>query len=266
MVLLSFLTVLLTASSSSPPAPAAPPALLLVLDVDAEHLPAVDRDGLGEALALALARRLDLDVQSMRSLSVRAQLGAEQQAVGCDDSSCLAEIANAMGARYVSFSRVVRLGDQQLLRVDIFDSVSGRTVAMSSKQGQLSSLFSSTNEVVDTLVREAAGALPLRTVAPPPPGRGIDVGKVVVGSVGVVGVVGGVVLLAVGVGQIDDFNTATAKWNRTPSIDNAEELKLTRDHARNAPAFLGAGAGLAVVGLAVAGTAIVLLFADGGGP
>ena len=90
--------------------------------------------------------------------------------------------------------------------------------------------------------------------------------KVVVGSVGVVGVVGGVVLLAVGVGQIDDFNTATAKWNRTPSIDNAEELKLTRDHARNAPAFLGAGAGLAVVGLAVAGTAIVLLFADGGGP
>lgn len=237
---------------------------MLVLDVDAGHLSPVDRDGLGEALTLALTQRLNLEVQSMRALAARAQLGAEQQAAGCDTSSCLAEIANAMGARYVAYSRVVRLGDNQLMRLDIFDSNTGRTVALASQQGSLSSLFDGTERLVDALLKQAAGALPVRTtsVAAASPG-GVDVqGILFVGS-GVVGVAAGVVLGLVAVSNLNALTAASEAWVAQPTAQHARAVIDARGSANSAPLMVVAAGVVGVAGIVAAVVGGTML-ADGG--
>lgn len=260
------------ASTSTTAAPTPAPtsaakerALLLVLDVDAAHLPPVDRDGLGEALTLALTRRLDLDVQSMRALAARAQLGAEQQAAGCDTSSCLAEIANAMGARYVAYSRVVRLGDNQLMRLDIFDSDTGRTVALASQQGSLSTLFDGTDHLVDALLAEAAGALPLRTssAGAASPGGAVDVQGILFTGSGVVGVAAGVVLGVVGFNSLTALTTASDLWVAQPTTQNAHAVIDARPAADRALPMFVVGGVIGVAGIAAAVLGATML-ADGG--
>ena len=50
-------------------------------------------------------------------------LEAEKQSMGCaDDSSCLAELAGAMGARFVMFGEVGKLGKNIIITVNLFDS------------------------------------------------------------------------------------------------------------------------------------------------
>ncbi len=241
--------------------------MLLVLDVDAAHLPPVDRDGLGEALTLALTRRLDLDVQSMRALAARAQLGAEQQAAGCDTSSCLAEIANAMGARYVAYSRVVRLGDNQLMRLDVFDNNSGRTVALASQQGSLSTLFDGTDHLVDALLAEAAGALPLRTSsaagATPSSGGAVDVPGIIVTGGGVVGVAVGVVFGVIASSNLTALTTASDAWVAQPTAQNAHAVIDARAAADSAVPMFVVGGVIGVAGIAAAVLGATML-ADGG--
>lgn len=255
------------APTSSPPpaATTAERALLLVLDVDAAHLATVDRDGLGEALTLGLTQRLDLEVQSMRALAARAQLGAEQQAAGCDTSSCLAEIANAMGARYVAYSRVVRLGDNQLMRIDIFDSNTGRTVALASQQGSLSSLFAGTERLVDALVAGAAGDLPVRTsaaAAAASPGAVDTQGILFTGS-GVVGVAGGIVLGLLAVNNLNALTAASDAWVDAPTAQHARAVIDARATADSAPLLVVAAGVVGVAGIVAAVVGGVML-ADGG--
>ncbi len=61
------------------------------------------------------------------------------------------------------FSRIVTLGDQQILRADVFDNTSGRTLALASVQADsFTQLTRQVPSLVDELIREANGALPLR--------------------------------------------------------------------------------------------------------
>lgn len=161
------------ALSSSPPAPpqaAAPsrqaPALMLVLDVTGGDLSADTRTGLTEALALLLVRRLNVEAYSTASLRERMNLASQQQLTGCDASSCFSELADALGARFVVYSRVVQLGGGRVLRVEIFDKDEGHTVALASVGGDdATALGKRLPEVVDDLVTSAAGALPVRSRA-----------------------------------------------------------------------------------------------------
>jgi hypothetical protein len=248
-----------------PPSPAVERPLLLVLDVDAAHLPPVDRDGLGEALTLALTRRLDLDVQSMRALAARAQLGAEQQAAGCDTSSCLAEIANAMGARYVAYTRVARLGDNQLMRLDIFDSNTGRTVALASQQGSLSMLFDGTDRLVETLLTEAAGALPARSAVAASSSGAVDVPGIIVTASGVAGVAVGVVLGVVAFNNVTALTTASEAWVERPTAQNAHAVIDARAIADTSLPMLVVGGVVGVAGIAAAVVGATML-ADGDAP
>ena len=229
-----------------------------MLDVDAEHLSATDRAGIGEALNLALARRLDLEVQSARALQARAQLGAEQQAVGCDTTACLAEVANAMGARYVAFTRVVRLGDNQLIRLDLFDSTTGSTLAFASQQGSLQAVFTGIDALVDTVLLDAS-ALPLRkgaAVSANSGGGGVDVVGIVVGSAGVA-VAGGV---ATAVGLLSWFAHAEAVQRVLEAEkDKGDASAAQADQVAAREAWQGQGRLFTIVGGAVAGVGVVAL-------
>jgi hypothetical protein len=64
------------------------------------------------------------DIKSMASLE------AEKQSVGCnDETSCLAELAGAMDARYVIFGDVGQLGPLLILGLNLFDAREAKAIS-----------------------------------------------------------------------------------------------------------------------------------------
>jgi hypothetical protein len=57
-----------------------------------------------------------------------ATIEAERAATGCDDASCLAEIAGALGARYVVSGTLGKLGDDRVLQLSLFDVKASQTL------------------------------------------------------------------------------------------------------------------------------------------
>ncbi len=244
--------------------------LLLVTRVGGEQLSSDTRTALGEGLALALARRLAVDVQSHESVAERLDLAARQQQLGCDSSACLTEIADALGARFVVFPRVLVLGGQQVLRVELYDSRAAQVLALVSIQGDdVDALVPRLPEVVELLITESAGGLPVRAVAraieaappqqPTSPWvqRGLVTGGVGLGATLVFGS-----LFAVGALGASRLAAAEAAWSEDPVLDNARAVVDARGPFDRTTAVLGTcGAGCAtglgllttLVGAGVAG-------------
>jgi hypothetical protein len=226
------LTLTLPATEATAPSPTpAPPAMMFVLDVGGDHVPLPTREALTEAFALSLARKLDLDVQSPRSLLDRVDFAQQQQQAGCDSSACMAEIANAMGARFVVFSRIVRLGDEETLRADIYDNVEGRTLALASVRSRaVDDLHRQLPTLVEALVRESTGALPLRAVERPiavaadaPMSSNMRSGLLLGGVGAGAGVVFGS-LFGLGAMNTVGVSRASEAYATEPTIDNARAL------------------------------------------
>jgi hypothetical protein len=226
------LTLTLPATEATAPSPTpTPPAMMFVLDVGGDHVPLPTREALTEAFALSLARKLDLDVQSPRSLLDRVDFAQQQQQAGCDSSACMAEIANAMGARFVVFSRIVRLGDEETLRADIYDNVEGRTLALASVRSRaVDDLHRQLPTLVEALVRESTGALPLRAVERPiavaadaPMSSNMRSG-LLLGGVGAGAVVVFGSLFGLGTMNTVGVSRASEAYATEPTIDNARAL------------------------------------------
>lgn len=102
---------------------------VLVLDLECDD--GLDRLGrLGtEALTHALSSSDALEVLSTADLRQMVELEAGRAAAGCDTTSCLTEIAGAMGARYVVFGSVSGLGSRYLMRANLFDAFAAQPVA-----------------------------------------------------------------------------------------------------------------------------------------
>lgn len=233
MVELAMALVLMNLGStpevSGPPVPTRP--LMFVVDVGGDHVAEVTRQTLTEALVLTLARRLDLEVQSPRSVRDRLGFAEQQQQAGCDSSACMTEIANAMGARFVVFSRVVRLANDEILRADIYDNVSGRTIALASVQARaVNDLHRQLPDLIESLLRESAGALPLRAVEGPlavatdKPLSSTAHAGLLVGGVGLGSAVlfGG--LAGAGALQLNGVGQAADAYSDDPNTDNARAL------------------------------------------
>jgi hypothetical protein len=217
-------------TTTASPTPA-PPAMMFVLDVGGDHVPLPTREALTEAMALALARRLDLEVQSPRSLLDRVDFAQQQQQAGCDSSACMAEIANAMGARFVVFSRIVRLGDEENLRADIYDNVGSRTLALASVRARaVDDLHRQLPTLVEALVRESTGALPLRAVERPiavatdTPMSSTARAGYLVGGVGLGAAVVFGTVFGLGTASNAAINRAADAYAADPDIDNARAL------------------------------------------
>jgi len=84
---------------------------------------------LSSLAAIELARDKRFDVLSTADLREVVALEGEKQALGCDvdSSSCLAEVAGAMGARFVVFGQLGKLGTAPVLTLSLYDSDEGRT-------------------------------------------------------------------------------------------------------------------------------------------
>jgi hypothetical protein len=61
-----------------------------------------------------------------------ADLEATKQQAGCDTSSCLSEIAGALGARYVVFGDATQLGSLLVVNLNLFDVQTAAAVRRAS--------------------------------------------------------------------------------------------------------------------------------------
>ena len=71
-----------------------------------------------------------LELVTSSDIKNMASLEAEKQSMGCDDeTSCLAELAGAMDARYVIFGDVGQLGPLLILGLNLFDAREAKAVS-----------------------------------------------------------------------------------------------------------------------------------------
>jgi hypothetical protein len=124
-VLLAVASVLLVAS---PNAGVAPTSVLVLEPKSDGFAPGVSRV-LVAAIADTLAQDLRLRVLTSRDVHDLISLAAEQQLSGCDSSSCVSEVADALGASTVVFADVARLGGDVVLSLRLFDAATGETLA-----------------------------------------------------------------------------------------------------------------------------------------
>jgi len=77
-----------------------------------------------------LAHKKGFELITGADMRQMVELEAEKQSLGCaDDSSCLSELAGAMGARYVVFGEMGKLGSFYLLTLNLFDSKMAKSAA-----------------------------------------------------------------------------------------------------------------------------------------
>lgn len=85
---------------------------------------------LGELTTVAASRHEVFDVISSADLRRAMDFEAERQSTGCteESTSCLADVAGAMGARFVVFGQVAILGSQIVLPLNLFDSQTSSSI------------------------------------------------------------------------------------------------------------------------------------------
>jgi hypothetical protein len=132
---------------------------VLVLDIETGIDDKQAMVALNGRVASALSTRSDLAAITTADIRAMTALGADKAAAGCDASACLSEIANALGARYVVYGRLGKLGESYDLQLNVFDAVSGRSLARQGAQGtSLSSVGDAIPGVVATLADAIAPA------------------------------------------------------------------------------------------------------------
>lgn len=126
---------------------------ILLMDLKGKHLTPESRESIYDLLATHLSAHEDFDVITSQDLRQMATLEADKQKAGCEDESCIAEMAGAMGARYVVYGNVGVLGKKNMLTLNLFDSVDAKP--MGRKQVSVVEL----DELVEKVPRAVAELL-----------------------------------------------------------------------------------------------------------
>lgn len=117
------------AAALAPPEPP-PRQSLLVLEPSSSVIDPATRGTLLSLIIVEVAGASRLDVLSPNDVKRLVELEGEKQTAGClDNSSCLADLAGALGARYVVFGDLGPLGSQLVLNLNLFDSQHARAVS-----------------------------------------------------------------------------------------------------------------------------------------
>jgi hypothetical protein len=100
-----------------------------------------------------------LEVISSAEVKSIVELEGEKQALGCEeDTSCLAEVASAMGARLIVMGQMNKLGSLFVLNVSLFDSDEAKTVSRRSvKANNLDQLAVALDPALDQMAGEFFG-------------------------------------------------------------------------------------------------------------
>ena len=155
-----------------------------VLVLDTKVGPGAEAEAaLAELLAHVLEQHSGAEIVVASSVRQRLALVSQKAELGCDDQSCMSELAGALDARYVVSSHATRLGSRWLARVELFDAESLRAVAQGSVTGEsVDDISAQAEGLIDQLLGQApflrrnadpsagAGGVGARAVAPQPVG------------------------------------------------------------------------------------------------
>jgi TolB-like protein len=164
-----------------------------------------------EAITTEVAAAGFFDVLSARD--VQTLLGAERQRqlLGCsEEGSCLAEMAGALGARFVLSGSLAKLGDTYQLTLQTLDTKKAQPVGRSTR---LAKDLTTLHKQLPWAVSEATGTPP-----PPPPSHVLP--YTLIGA-GAAAIVGGAVL---GLSANSESASIQSEFNQT---DTNPSLHLT---------------------------------------
>ena len=103
---------------------------VLLLDLEGKGVAPETVEIIYDLVATQLSTHKEFDVITSQDLRQLATLEVEKQKAGCGiDESCLAELAGAMGTRYVVYGKVGLLGKKTMITLNLFDSVDAKSVA-----------------------------------------------------------------------------------------------------------------------------------------
>lgn len=124
------------AETPPPSAPEAPPERLsvVVLDLQATNSTPETARLVTDLVAVSLQRTGRLAVLTSEDVRSVMAFEAEKQSAGCDDASCLAELAGALGAALVVHGSVGQLGELFVVNLNLFDSREARSAGRESAQ------------------------------------------------------------------------------------------------------------------------------------
>ncbi len=137
-------------SASGPPAAVSP--RLLVLEVQGSALDENTKRAIASAMTQEIGAAARFTVLSQADVNQLAALEGSKQEMGCSTSTCLAEIAGALGARYVIFGDAAKLGALIVVNLNLFDTQTATAV-------QRASFEAKTLEEIPERSRDAARTL-----------------------------------------------------------------------------------------------------------
>jgi len=105
------------------------------------HISADELDVITALVYFHMSKHPDLDVVSGRDLTALFDLEAEKQLYGCEEESCLEEIAGALDADYLITGQVGRMGNRIIVHLAMIDAksaqVASRVIVKARTQGEL---------------------------------------------------------------------------------------------------------------------------------
>lgn len=181
---------------------------MIVLDVAGANVDAESAKLINGLIASLASENKALDITTGADLRASLDVEVQRQSAGCSASSCLGEIAGALGARYIVHGDLGKVGSDIVINLSLFDSTVGS--ALSHTTTTLPNL-----DVLRAKLRPDMHALlaPLGGLPPdeaPAPVLAIA-GASALGVGVVVGVVGGGFALAADGAAGDQDNSAAIK-------------------------------------------------------
>ena len=228
---------------------------LVVLDLQ----PGAGVDGsltgpLADAITAEVQRVGFFEVLSSRDLQALLGLERQKQLLGCGDDAasrtCMAELTDALGARFVLSGSLARLGDAYQLTLNTLDTQKAQPLGRATR---LARSLEALRGLLPWAVAEATG-----TPLPAPPSRALSYTLIGVGGAGALfGLVWGGLALS----QEQQLAARLATARDTPGLLDSRASYVTEAQGLERDRWIGVGA--LVVGTAALVTGLVVLPADG---
>lgn len=189
---------------------AAEPLKVLVLDLRFEDVPESTARIVRDEIAVDMSRDQRLDVLSTEDLRRVVSVEVEKKALGCDEQSCLTEMGQALGARYIVHGSVALLGSTTIIHLNLFDTEASRSIARETAEAKRA------DDLLPEL-RAALARIRARMMgAPASPALSVRDDSGLSGLAIVGGVAGGVGLLVLGAGALLMGLAAPTFYDVTP--------------------------------------------------
>ncbi len=155
-----FIALLVSIAGSAARADEVGKVRTLVMDLKSNGVEQDAVDTISGLIAVILDENDRLEVLSGSDVKQLIALESQKQAMGCaDDSSCLADVAGALGAELVVFGAAGKLGTLYNLNINLYDSKQGRSVGRVAVQaGSLEQLPGQLRPALQSLVKKALAA------------------------------------------------------------------------------------------------------------